>query len=209
MINGNRILVVDDEEKTRKHLNKFLTQRGYTVGLAKDGRSGLKEIKKTRYDLALVDIVMEDERAGLDLLQEINKLSSTTVPIVITGYGSIESYEEAKKNRVYDYLIKPIKGEQLNEVVERGLELHRELEVKMKKEKRDEVYAVHKEKLEEKDVGKFVALSYNEKEEPIVGEDEAEVIEKALEKFGKGGFFLRRIGYETIIRIGGGYEHKI
>lgn len=206
MINGGRILVVDDEEKARKHMGKFLKREGYLFDLAEDGRSGLEKVKKTQYDLALVDIVMENERAGLDLLQKINKISPTTVPVIITGFGSMESYEEAKRNRVYDYLIKPIKLDQLTDVIKKGLDAHCQLVAKTEKERRKEVYAVHKEKLEEKDVGKFVALSYNKKDLPIVGSDEAEVIEKALHTFGKGEFFLRRIGYETITRIGGGIK---
>ena len=63
-----RVLIVDDEEPVRRLLSKELKRKGYETDTAEDGGTALHKIRKTNYDIVLLDIVMpgrsEERRVG-------------------------------------------------------------------------------------------------------------------------------------------------
>ena len=101
-----KILVVDDEVHIRNSLSGILTNEGYTVALAADGKEALKMIGKTHYDCILCDIKMP-VIDGMQVL-EAARNSCPDVPfIVISGQGDIDTAVAAVKMGAYDYISKP------------------------------------------------------------------------------------------------------
>ena len=114
------ILIADDEESIRDACCKVLDKEGYRLETAVDGVEGLQKIREVRPDLVLVDLKMPG-MSGMDLLAKIKEIDQTIIPVVITGYGTVESAVEAMKRSAFDFLPKPFTPEQLRTVVRKGL----------------------------------------------------------------------------------------
>ncbi len=115
------ILLVDDDDSLRRVLAHHLTEAGYRVLTAIDGKAGLELCAEESVDLVITDIQMA-EMDGLELLRRITVLSSDTVVLVITAFGSIETAVAAMKLGAYDYITKPFNREELLLTVTKGLE---------------------------------------------------------------------------------------
>ena len=135
-----RILVVDDEMGIREGCKRALSAEGYAVDEAEDGSSGFQKVKKSPYDLILVDLMMP-RMGGLDLIQKVHQIDPEIIIVVITGYATIETAVESTKRGAYDYLPKPFAPDALTALVKRGLE-KRWLRIKAK-----ELYAERDQKL--------------------------------------------------------------
>ena len=115
------ILVVDDEMGIREGCKRALSDEGYAVDTAEDGRTGLNKAKDRDYDLILVDLMMPG-MGGMELIKKIHHMDPEIITVVITGNATIETAVEATKLGAYDYLPKPFSPEALAAVVKRGLE---------------------------------------------------------------------------------------
>ncbi len=116
-----KILVIDDEAAIRKALKETLEYEQHQVDTAKDGFEALDKIKKTQYDIILLDIKMP-KMDGLEVLDEILKISPETPVIMITGHGTIETAVEALKKGAYDFLEKPLDLPRLLVAIRNALE---------------------------------------------------------------------------------------
>jgi signal transduction histidine kinase len=135
--NNHTVVIIDDEESMRDSCRMILEKDGFLTETAEDGEKGLEKIKEKKPDIALIDLKMPGI-GGLDVLEKINDISPETIPIVITGYATVESAVEAMKKGAYDFLPKPFTPEQLRVIIKRGLEkikLSREAEA-LRKEKK-------------------------------------------------------------------------
>ncbi len=119
MVKAN-ILIVDDDRIILDSLCEFLNLEGYRTTPARSVTRAIGELQKQSFSLALTDVNMPDGD-GFELLSIIRKNYPKTVPIVITGYGTIESAVEAIKMGAHDYLTKPIIDDDLLLSVERSL----------------------------------------------------------------------------------------
>ncbi len=115
------ILVVDDDESMRDSCTQILTKDGYQAESAKDGASGLEQIKEKKPDLVLIDLKMPGIN-GLELLEKTREIDPNIIAVVITGYATIESAVEAMKIGAYDFLPKPFTPDELRIIIKRGLE---------------------------------------------------------------------------------------
>ena len=120
------VLVIDDNEDIRFLLREFLSTNGFEVIDAPDGEAGMDLLRRQRFDLFLVDLVMPG-KGGFEVLQEVKDLSIDVPAIVITGNGSIESAVDAMRLGAFDYIEKPFNLEALRITVDRALS-HRRLE---------------------------------------------------------------------------------
>ncbi len=118
------ILIAEDEEKMRRVLEVNL-QDQFRVLLARDGEEALRQFKENDVNLLLADLRMP-ERDGLSLLHEVKRLRPGIPVILITAYGTIESAVQAMKEGATDYLVKPVKMEEVELVIQRAL-LHADL----------------------------------------------------------------------------------
>lgn len=119
-MDGESVLVVDDDGIILDSLCEFLRLEGYRVSGAETVKQALGQLAKQHFSLVITDVSMPDGD-GFELLGVIKKNHPETVAIVITGYGSIESAVEAIKLGAYDYLTKPIIDDELRMVIERAL----------------------------------------------------------------------------------------
>lgn len=123
-----KILVVDDEPAMLLTLQAILREDGYTVDTAPTGEAAIEAIRGCRYDLVLTDLKLPGVD-GLGVLAEVQKSSPSTVTIMMTGYGSVNSAIEAVHLGAYEYLLKPTEVPELKQAVRRSLERKRLSEI--------------------------------------------------------------------------------
>jgi len=116
------VLVIDDEESFSEGCRQTLEMGGYRAAVARDGRHGLQFMEQTPPRVVLVDLKMPG-MGGLEVLGRISQIAPTIVPIVVTGYGTIDSAVESMKIGAFDFLAKPFEPEKLLETVRRGMDL--------------------------------------------------------------------------------------
>ncbi|PIE61909.1 MAG: Fis family transcriptional regulator [Desulfobacterales bacterium] len=122
MTSKHSILVVDDELSMREFLDMLLSQQGYKVTLAKNGKQALKKVQTKTYDLVLTDIRLGDI-TGLDVLRAVKKQGAATVVIIISAYSTTEIAVEAMNEGAYDFVPKPFDNKELKETIAKALEL--------------------------------------------------------------------------------------
>ncbi len=119
-----RVFVIDDEEPFRRLLKNELSRKGFEVDAAADGQSALQALKKTTYDVILLDIIMPG-MDGISFMKKLKGDPASPAIIVLTGKATIETAVEAMKNGAYDYLTKPYKLDELEIVINRAYEYGR------------------------------------------------------------------------------------
>ncbi|KPK45397.1 MAG: Fis family transcriptional regulator [Nitrospira bacterium SM23_35] len=117
----HRILIVDDDDMTRKRLTQLLKKEGYAVSSTDNGANALALLAKNPHDLVLSDLLM-DQIDGLELLTRIKAQFPDVEVILITGYASIQTAIEAMKKGAYHYLEKPLRPDEVRHLVRRAVE---------------------------------------------------------------------------------------
>ena len=118
---GARLLVIDDEPAVGHLLSQALTDAGYQVETAGDGRAGIDKIRATRFDLVLCDLSMPG-LGGLETIGKIRAIDPDLPVIVITAHGTVEGAIESLRQNVFDFLQKPLLLEDVRLSVARALE---------------------------------------------------------------------------------------
>jgi len=101
-----KIIVVDDEPSPREVIRRCLEEAKYHVTVAENAEVALDKMKKTKFDIAFIDIVMPGMN-GFELMRKIREEKSDIIMIVITGYAGVNSAVEAIKLVADDYIAKP------------------------------------------------------------------------------------------------------
>jgi DNA-binding response OmpR family regulator len=109
-----RILLVDDEVGFVNTLAKRLRKRGLDVVTALSGSDGIQEVRKQDFDVAVVDLKMED-MDGIEVLKVFRKMDPRMAVIMLTGHGSDQAAKEGIDFGAFDYLTKPCELEELLE----------------------------------------------------------------------------------------------
>ncbi|MDH4210956.1 MAG: response regulator [candidate division WOR-3 bacterium] len=116
-----RVLIIDDEKAICEACSTVLTQEHYDVQTSHDGETGLEKVDAFKPDIVFVDLKMPG-MSGIDVIRAIKEKNPDIVPIVITGYASIDSAVESMKAGAYDFLPKPFTPAQLRIIAERALD---------------------------------------------------------------------------------------
>ena len=122
-----RALIVDDEKNIRRTLLLALESMGHEAMAAASGPLAIEELKANNYDVVLLDLKLSEE-SGLDVLQEILRVSPRTAVVMVTAYASVETAVEAMRRGAFDYLPKPCTPDQVRQVlahIERTKKLER------------------------------------------------------------------------------------
>ena len=126
-MSARKILVVDDEKNQRDILQMILTgefdETGaarYEVKTAASGQDALRSFKHENFDLVLTDLKMAG-MDGLQLLNELAQLDSSTPVILMTAHGSIDTVKEALRGGAFDYLEKPLDRAKLLQTVAKAV----------------------------------------------------------------------------------------
>ncbi|MBC6904440.1 DNA-binding response regulator [Saccharophagus sp. K07] len=107
-----RLLVVEDEESIRKQLVDFLTQQGFAVDQAADGREGLYFAQEYDYDLAIIDIGLPF-LDGIELIKKARGVGKQYPILILTARGNWQDKVEGLEAGADDYLVKPFHNEEL------------------------------------------------------------------------------------------------
>ena len=106
----NHILIVDDESGIRESLSGVLEDEGYKASTAQSGEECLELLRKSHYDVVLLDIWMPGID-GLEVLEKIKEFEDRPEVVMISGHGSIESAVRATKLGAFDFIEKPLSVE--------------------------------------------------------------------------------------------------
>jgi PAS domain S-box-containing protein len=119
-----RILLVDDNSDMRHYLRRLLSDRGYAVETAIDGKAALAAVEQQQPDLVLTDVMMP-QLDGLGLLRELRANPTTRkIPIILlSARAGEEARIEGLKAGADDYLTKPFSARELLARVEATLKL--------------------------------------------------------------------------------------
>ena len=117
---SDTILVVDDEANIRHTLRGVLSDEGYDVVEAQDGRRALEVLEQRVPKLAIVDIWMP-EMDGIELVARMRQQAPEVPVIVISGHGTIDTAVRVIRMGAFDFLEKPFQLDALLRVVDRAL----------------------------------------------------------------------------------------
>ncbi len=106
------ILAIDDDDRLRELLKRFLTREGHDVTAAKDAASARKLMATMSFDLVILDVMMPGED-GLSLLKSVRDKKQDTPIILLTARGLPAERIEGLKIGADDYLSKPFEPEEL------------------------------------------------------------------------------------------------
>jgi DNA-binding NtrC family response regulator len=104
-----RILFVDDEPHLREFMQTELPRLGHEVTVCPDTRSAVETLKRATFDAAILDLKMEHDTSGLQVLAHLKQVSPDTEAVIMTGYASQETTVNALRLGAFDYLTKPCK----------------------------------------------------------------------------------------------------
>jgi len=130
MINPN-ILIVEDEKEVAGEIKDTLESYDYNVtAIVTTGEAAIENVKKTKTDLVLMDIVLDTPMKGTEAAEKI--WSKFNIPIIfLTGYLNKKYLENAKISKPFGYLIKPFNERELYASIEIAL-YKREIEKRRK-----------------------------------------------------------------------------
>lgn len=107
-----RVLLVDDEVGFAEVISKRLRKRGMLVSPVFTGADAIKTIRKNDFDVAILDLKMED-MDGIEVLKIFKKAYPEMEVIMLTGHGSEKAAKEGLEYGAFDYLTKPCELEDL------------------------------------------------------------------------------------------------
>ena len=111
-----KLLLVDDEKGFANIIAKRMSKRGIDVTEAYSGAEALRAIRKADFDVAVLDLKMED-MDGIEILKIFKKMDPDLAVIMLTGHGSEEAAKDGIKFGAFDYLTKPCDLEELLEKI--------------------------------------------------------------------------------------------
>jgi two-component system response regulator HydG len=117
---GPSILVVDDDVDNCRNLADILADLGYRVDTAPDGQTALQLVRRQRYDLALLDLMMPG-MDGAALYEEMKKIRAGTVAVVVTAYPNSPRAEAALAAGTWKVFPKPVDFPGLLALVEEAM----------------------------------------------------------------------------------------
>jgi len=116
-----KILLVDDEEGYVNVLAKRMTKRQVEVSVALSGSEAIQTLRKKDFDVAVVDLKMED-MDGIEVLKIFKKMDPELPVVMLTGHGSEKAARDGLALGAFDYLTKPYDLEDLLAVITKAAE---------------------------------------------------------------------------------------
>lgn len=115
------ILIVEDESSLAELLAELLTERGYAVTLASDGRAGLERLREQAYDLVLTDIMMPIID-GIEMVRRMQKMPELLRTRVIAMTALPSGLTAQERRLVQGVLVKPLSLNALFDTISTVLE---------------------------------------------------------------------------------------
>ncbi len=107
-----KLLLIDDEKGFVEVMSKRLSKRNIEVRKAFSGTEGIQALRGEDFDVAVLDLKMED-MDGLEVLKIFKAMVPQMPVIMLTGHGSEEAARKGIRLGAFDYLTKPCELEEL------------------------------------------------------------------------------------------------
>ncbi len=114
-----KILVVDDDRDLRATVASALQQADFVVDQACDGEEAVNRVRAGNYDGVVMDVNMP-KLSGIEAMREIKAHDPSIMIIIMTAFSNIRDAVEATKLGAYNYLEKPVKGDNLVYMVDKA-----------------------------------------------------------------------------------------
>jgi two-component system, OmpR family, phosphate regulon response regulator OmpR len=111
MVPDAHLLIVDDDERIRGLLQKFLIRNGYMVSTARDAGQARRILAGLEFDLMVIDVMMPGED-GMSLTRDLRKRMATPI-LMLTAKGEASNRIEGLEAGADDYLVKPFEPKEL------------------------------------------------------------------------------------------------
>jgi DNA-binding NtrC family response regulator len=114
-----KVLLVDDEKSFVEVLFKRLSKRNIDVTKAFSGTEGIQALRGEDFDVAILDLKMED-LDGLEVLKIFKKMYAKMEVIILTGHESEQTAQEGLKYGAFAYMTKPCDFEKLIDTIRKA-----------------------------------------------------------------------------------------
>ncbi len=119
---GETVLIVDDIAQQRDLARRMLARLGYTAAVAASGEAAVAAVGERRFDLVLLDMIMEPGMDGLDTYRKILALAPGQKALITSGFSETDRVKEAQRLGAGAYLKKPYTADQLALAVRQELD---------------------------------------------------------------------------------------
>lgn len=124
------VLIVEDADDVRRYLANMLAPLGVNLSLAGNGKDALSLIDTGKIDVIISDLVMP-EMSGVMLMHTLLERGISIPFILLTGWADKDSAVQSLRLGVFDYLEKPVEGDELRAVVSEAIKVGRQHKVLM------------------------------------------------------------------------------
>jgi PAS domain S-box-containing protein len=128
-----RLLIVDDDESTRKTLSFVLRKIGYETEAAATGGEAIEKAQRRLFDAALLDVRLPDME-GTQLVSPLKQIYPDMAVIMVTAFASVETAVRALNEKAWAYITKPLNVEAVLATVREALEKQRLIDEKRRAE---------------------------------------------------------------------------
>jgi two-component system, OmpR family, response regulator len=108
-----RVLLIEDEQKIAKALQRALEQEKYAVDVTHDADTGYAMMTTEPYDLAVIDRLLPGNRDGIAIIKDARAQGIHTPTLLLTALGSVKDRTTGLDAGADDYLVKPFALEEL------------------------------------------------------------------------------------------------
>jgi signal transduction histidine kinase len=115
------ILIVDDDEGTRKSLSLLFKKKGYEIETAGTGEEAIKKAQKRFFNVVLLDIKLPDMK-GIELLAPLKEIHPDMVMIMVTAHASLENAISALNEGASFYITKPLNMDEVLSTIREVME---------------------------------------------------------------------------------------
>jgi DNA-binding NtrC family response regulator len=133
-----KLLIVDDEVDFLQVIAERLGSRDFEVTTATNGKEAVKIAKKSKFDLALIDLRMP-EMDGKEVLQILKKKHKFLEVIILTGHESLDSAVECTKLGAFGYIPKPYDMDHLLDVLKQAYQTRLKKKFEHDRKRNDEI----------------------------------------------------------------------
>lgn len=114
------IIVLDDVADAGRMVQRILERKGHKVHPFTDEEDALDFLRREGADLAILDIKLK-RMSGIEVLGEMRRIAPGLKVVMLTGYPTLETAKQAQQLGVFEYCVKPIDKDELEEKVAAAL----------------------------------------------------------------------------------------
>jgi signal transduction histidine kinase len=115
------ILMVDDDQSTRRTLTLIFRKKGYEIESVGTGRDAIEKARERFFNIAFLDIKLPDMK-GVELIAPLKEMHPDMVMIMVTAYASLETAVHALNQGASAYIIKPLNMDEVLAKVKEAVE---------------------------------------------------------------------------------------